>query len=105
MSLKEDDCEVRDRVGPIVAKKTVQEKETTMRKNLLCAIFIAPLVIAPLLAAKAAKENEPVKRLDEAAAVFSEIMSTPDKSIPQDLLDKSQCIVIVPGMKKGAFIV
>ena len=32
-------------------------------------------------------------------------MGTPDKSIPQDLLNKSQCMVIVPGLKKGAFIV
>jgi len=46
-----------------------------------------------------------VKRLEEAAAVFSEIMATPDKAIPQDLLEKAHCIVIVPGVKKGAFIV
>src|SRR5712692_5442460 len=32
-------------------------------------------------------------------------MSTPDRSIPQDLLDKAHCIVIVPGLKKGAFII
>ena len=32
-------------------------------------------------------------------------MDTSDKGIPQDLLNKSQCIVIVPGLKKGAFIV
>jgi lipid-binding SYLF domain-containing protein len=44
-------------------------------------------------------------RLEEAASVFSEVMGTPDKSIPQNLLDKSSCIVVIPGMKKGAFIV
>src|SRR5467141_2083021 len=32
-------------------------------------------------------------------------MGTPDRSIPQDLLDKSHCIVIIPGLKKGAFII
>src|ERR1700732_5028385 len=32
-------------------------------------------------------------------------MGLPDKSIPQDLLAKADCIVIVPGLKKGAFIV
>jgi len=32
-------------------------------------------------------------------------MSAPDKGIPQDLLDKAHCVVIVPGLKKGAFIV
>jgi lipid-binding SYLF domain-containing protein len=50
-------------------------------------------------------KNKTADRLDDAAAVISEIMDTPDKGIPQDLLDRSQCIVIVPGLKKGAFIV
>jgi lipid-binding SYLF domain-containing protein len=33
-----------------------------------------------------------------------EIMDTPDHSIPQGLLDRAQCIVVVPEMKKAAFI-
>ena len=44
-------------------------------------------------------------RLKESALVMKEIMATPDKSIPQELLESSQCIVIVPGMKKAAFII
>lgn len=53
----------------------------------------------------AASKDEVNKRLDEAAAVFSEITAAPDKGIPQDLLEKAHCAVIVPGMKKGAFII
>jgi SH3 domain-containing YSC84-like protein 1 len=45
------------------------------------------------------------ERLKEAGVVFTEIMGTPDKGIPQELLESSQCIVIVPGMKKVAFII
>jgi len=45
------------------------------------------------------------KRLQSAAAALKEVMDIPDKSIPQDLLNKAQCIVIVPDLKKGAFIV
>jgi SH3 domain-containing YSC84-like protein 1 len=45
------------------------------------------------------------KRLDAAADVITDIMASPDKGIPQDLLDKSECVVIIPGLKKGAFIV
>ena len=45
------------------------------------------------------------KRLEESAAVLREVMGIADRSIPQDLLDKASCIVIVPGMKKGAFVV
>jgi len=49
--------------------------------------------------------NDAANRLDASAEVLTEIMGAPDKGIPQDLLDKSACIVIVPGLKKGAFIV
>lgn len=62
---------------------------------------IAVLIAAPLLAAKT---NETAERLHEAGAVFSEIMAAPDKGIPRDLLEKAHCVVIVPGLKKGAFI-
>ncbi len=64
-------------------------------------IIVAGLALTPLLA----KDNEPAKRLDEAAVVFSEIMGAPDKGIPQELLEKAHCIVIVPDLKTGAFIV
>lgn len=52
-----------------------------------------------------ALDKEPAKRLGEAAAVLSEVMAAPDKGIPHDLLGKAYCIVIVPGLKTGAFIV
>jgi len=48
---------------------------------------------------------EAPERLQAAAESLKEVMDTPDKSIPQDLLSRAQCIVIVPGLKKGAFIV
>jgi lipid-binding SYLF domain-containing protein len=51
-----------------------------------------------------AQEDTPDRRLRAAAATLSEIMRTPDKGIPDDLLRKAQCVVIIPGMKKGAFI-
>lgn len=44
------------------------------------------------------------RRLEDAAEVFKEVMATPDRSIPQNLLDKAECVIIVPGLKKGAFI-
>lgn len=45
------------------------------------------------------------ERLTESATVLKEIMSAPDKGIPRDLLDKANCVVVVPGVKKAAFIV
>lgn len=52
-----------------------------------------------------AAPNDVQQRLQESASVFTEIMHAPDKGIPQDLLEKAHCVVIVPGMKKGAFLV
>lgn len=43
------------------------------------------------------------ERLKDATEIFSEIMATPDKGIPQELLEKAHCIVIVPGLKQAAF--
>jgi lipid-binding SYLF domain-containing protein len=45
------------------------------------------------------------ERMGDTAKVFDEIMATPDKGIPQDLLEKAHCIVIVPGMKQAGFVV
>lgn len=56
---------------------------------------------ASALAGSGPKRSDEVQRLDRATEVFSEIMKTPDKGVPQDLLDRSACIAIVPGLKKG----
>lgn len=61
--------------------------------------MVAALALTPVLAMD--KGNE--KRLNAAAEVFSEVMATPDKGIPQDLLEKAHCVVIVPGDKTLAF--
>ncbi len=63
--------------------------------------IVAALAVTPLLAKD---NNEGAKRLNEAAVVFSEVMAAPDKGIPQELLENAHCIVIVPGLKTGAFI-
>jgi lipid-binding SYLF domain-containing protein len=66
--------------------------------RLLASTFL--LAFSGTLLAQTAVEA----RLGDAATVFSEVMATPDKSIPQELLNKAQCVVVVPGLKKGAFI-
>ena len=66
-----------------------------MRKFALALSLCSSVV---LFAADTAQE-----RLSDATKVFNEIMDTPDKGVPQDLLEKAHCIVIVPGMKQAAF--
>jgi lipid-binding SYLF domain-containing protein len=62
------------------------------------------LVAAMTLGAGLLSAAEAPERLVAAADSLKEVMGIPDKSIPQDLLSRAQCIVIVPGLKKGAFI-
>src|SRR5882724_6833568 len=64
-------------------------------------VFLAALVTTALYS----QEASPDHRLRTSGEVLHEIMSAPDKGIPQDLLDKAQCVVIIPGLKKAAFIV
>jgi len=68
---------------------------------IIATTVVTTLALTPLMAA----DKDPAKRLDEAAAVFSEIMAAPDKGIPHDLLDSAHCIVIVPELKTAAFVV
>src|ERR1017187_3564589 len=64
-------------------------------------ILGAALACAPALA----NESKTSGRLDEAATLFSEVMGTPDRSIPQGLLNKAYCVVLIPGLKKAAVVV
>src|SRR5580704_1659115 len=73
-----------------------------MRKGLRILTTLAALAGAASLFAQ---EETPDKRLLRTAATFHEIMAAPDHAIPAHLLERALCIVIVPGMKKAAFLV
>jgi lipid-binding SYLF domain-containing protein len=68
-------------------------------------MFLRTLPLVLLLACILPAQTEDAKRLKEATAIFTEVMDTPDKAIPQELLEKAHCAVIIPSLKKGAFIV
>jgi lipid-binding SYLF domain-containing protein len=54
--------------------------------------------------AAASDREDDIARTHKAAEVFHEIMATPDRGIPRDLLAKAKCVAIVPGDKKFAFV-
>src|ERR1700733_1020287 len=72
-----------------------------MIKHLL--FFSTILLVAGPIARASDRQNDS-DRMQKAAQVFREIMDTPDKGIPHDLLDSAKCIAIIPGDKKFAFI-
>jgi len=52
----------------------------------------------------AESQQESTDRLNNAATVLHEIMSTPDKGIPEEVLDHAKCVAVVPHMIKGGFV-
>ncbi len=72
-------------------------------RTTLVAIFSIAAVIAPAYAAGG--DAKTADRLDESADVLRDMTHMQDKGVPQDLLNKAECIVIIPGMKKAGFIV
>jgi len=73
-----------------------------MRKILMFTAVMATTLVSGL---RAQDEKDSTRRLEEASATLTEVMRTPDKGIPADLLASAHCIVIVPNLKSGAFVV
>jgi len=75
-------------------------------RRLLTSLSCILFVVTPLFAevASAADQNKEDDRLRNSGTVVKEILDVPD-NIPQDLLDKADCVVVFPSVLKAAFIV
>lgn len=78
-------------------------------KSIKCAISIASIVFCAVVgvnsqALRGAKVQKGAEQAGKAAKVMNEIMGTPDKGIPKDLLDKAECVLVFPNVIKGGFI-
>jgi lipid-binding SYLF domain-containing protein len=69
-----------------------------MKKLVVC--FVVVLFLS--MGAFAANDEREEDRVKDAGEVLKEILNIPD-DIPQDLLDKAECVVVLPSVKKGAF--
>jgi SH3 domain-containing YSC84-like protein 1 len=74
-----------------------------MKKTWIALLATASLLYAPF-AVLAADDTKEVDRVENSGKVMSEILNVPD-DIPQDLLDKAYCVVVLPSVLKAAFIV
>ncbi len=63
-------------------------------------VLTAAMIAIPAFAQKTAEA-----RLQAATEDLHEMMNASDKGIPQDLLSKASCVVVIPNLKKGGFIV
>lgn len=78
-------------------------------KLMLAAALVALVMSAGFWVSKSAArtvaDNDTANRLNAAADVVSDMMAAPDKGVPKDLLDKAACVVVVPSVKKAAFVI
>jgi SH3 domain-containing YSC84-like protein 1 len=75
-------------------------------KNLIAVLLGAILILQPAGPglARAANKDKDEDRLKDSGAVLKEILDIPD-NLPQDLLDKADCVVVYPSVLKAAFVV
>ena len=68
---------------------------------------IAPVVAVALMTTTVLADvsTSQRRRIQEAASVLKEIHDAPDKDIPRDLWNKAACVLVVPGLKKAAFVI
>ena len=64
------------------------------------AVVLCTCIALPLIA-----QDKETSRLKESYDVLKAVASMPDKGIPRDLLNKAECVIVVPAVKKAAFIV
>jgi len=73
-----------------------------MHKTLIAVLAVTGSISTAAFAAdRAIKVDD---RLDASADALTDMMRASDKGIPQDLIDKAHCVVVIPGMKKVGFI-
>jgi lipid-binding SYLF domain-containing protein len=73
--------------------------------GIIITTLLTTLAVSPAAAQTKADLTDEIGQSDKAARVFKEIMDTPDKGIPQWLLDKAECVAVFPNVLKAGFIV
>jgi lipid-binding SYLF domain-containing protein len=63
------------------------------------------LLLTTAMMCSAATDNDTEKRIRESSTVLHEILDAKDKGIPEDLLERAQCVGIIPNLKRAGFIV
>lgn len=73
-----------------------------MMKRLLAAITLA--TVLPVTDAFGALSTREQRRIEEAATVLRDLHAIPDQDVPNDLWTKAACVLVIPGLKKAAFV-
>jgi lipid-binding SYLF domain-containing protein len=68
--------------------------------KIITGALLAALMVVPVFGQKTAAE-----RLTSATEDLKALMNADDKGVPQDLLNRASCVVVIPNLKKGGFII
>lgn len=73
--------------------------------NRMSIVFCATLLVAPLVMAgpRAKDDKDDTNRIENSGKVLGEILDAPE-SVPEDLLNKARCVVVLPSVVKAAFV-
>lgn len=71
----------------------------------LCFLLVGTFLMASPLSASEASKSKLDDRLSESVTILDNIMQTPDRAVPSQILAGANCVVVIPGFKKGAFVV
>jgi lipid-binding SYLF domain-containing protein len=71
----------------------------------IAVIAIMAGLAATVMADDKKDANEEIRRMDAAATVLNEVMGTPDKGIPEEIMESAKCVAVVPSMLQGGFVV
>jgi lipid-binding SYLF domain-containing protein len=69
-----------------------------------CVLALLLCITIPAFGKNDGKEDQ-LDRLQSAATVLDEIMSAPDKGVPEEILRSAKCVAVVPSLLKGGFVV
>jgi lipid-binding SYLF domain-containing protein len=73
-----------------------------MRKTFVPTLLVTALLIPAFALAKG---GDTADRLDAAADLLTDMMNASDKGVPQDLMNRADCVILVPNLKKAAFLI
>ena len=79
--------------------------KTTRFVQAVAAACVLPLLASITAVTASAEISDKLKsRIDESAMVLTEIHATPDKDVPKELWDRATCVIVIPSLKKAAFV-
>jgi len=88
----------------MIKEQFAESRKEQLMKKILSLLLMSGIGLVGTLAWAGSDRENTVERMQKSVDVLQSIMSTPDKGIPEEVLNGAKCVVIVPDMLKAGFI-